>query len=427
MTVAVEGLVPTRVVLDNGTTVLAQGSALHPAVTLLVALEAGSAYDPMGRDGVAHFVSRVIDRGSASRTADALSHALDFRGVSFSIGAGRHTFTLSCTCLTEDLDEILELVAEALAAPTFPPHEVETRRGEIVTGIRQDDDNPAVVAGEQLQALLYPPGHPYGRFCRGTVASIENIRRADLAAFHSAWFAPGRQTVVVVGDIDAHAAIEAVDRAVGGGGHPAGPKRMPPASPPAPRRRESFVNVPGKPQADIAYGFLSVPRNDPDYLPLVAMNNVLGQYGLGGRLGDSIRERQGMAYYAYSGIDANVGAGTLVVRAGVAPENVARAIASIDAEIMRIVEDGITPQELTDTKQYLVGSIPRMLETNVEIASFLQTAEFFDLGLDYDRRLPGLIESVTLEQVQAATCRVLDVDRATIVVAGSKPDAVTPS
>jgi len=181
----------------------------------------------------------------------------------------------------------------------------------------------------------------------------------------------------------------------------------------------SFLDLPGKPQADIAYGFLSVRRNDPDYLPLVVMNNVLGQYGLGGRLGDSIRERQGMAYYAYSGIDANLASGTLVVRAGVTPENVARAIASIDAEVARIVEEGITPQELADTKQYLVGSIPRMLETNIEIASFLQTAEFFGLGLDYDRRLPALIEAVTLDQVQTATRRVLDVQRATIVVAGS--------
>jgi len=419
MSAVVEGLVPTRVVLDNGTTVLAHGSALHPAVTLLVALEAGSAYDPVGRDGVGHFVSRVIDRGTATRTADALSHALEFRGVSFSVGVGRHTFTLSCTCLTEDLVEILEIVAEVLAEPIFSPHEVETRRGEIITGIRQDDDNPATMAGEHLQALLYPPGHPYGRFSRGTVASVEGIRRADLTAFHSAWFAPGRQTVVVVGDIAAGAAIDAVDRAFGGWRHPDGPILVPQAPPPPVRRHVSVLDLPGKPQADIAYGFLSVRRNDPDYLPLVVMNNVLGQYGLGGRLGDSIRERQGMAYYAYSGIDANLASGTLVVRAGVTPENVARAIASIDAEVARIVEEGITPQELADTKQYLVGSIPRMLETNIEIASFLQTAEFFGLGLDYDRRLPALIEAVTLDQVQTATRRVLDVQRATIVVAGS--------
>ena len=98
------------------------------------------------------------------------------------------------------------------------------------------------------------------------------------------------------------------------------------------------------------------------------MNNVLGQYGLGGRLGDSIRERQGMAYYALSSFDGNVGDGPLVVRAGVAPANVERTIASIDDEIGRMRQDGVTPGELADAKRYLIGSLPRQLETNGGIA-----------------------------------------------------------
>jgi zinc protease len=209
-----------------------------------------------------------------------------------------------------------------------------------------------------------------------------------------------------------------VNRTLGAWRHPAGPVLVPQAPPALTRRHLSVIGVPGKPQADIAYGFLAVARNDPDYLPLVVMNNVFGQYGLGGRLGDSIRERQGMAYYAYSTLDANVAPGTLVIRAGVAPENVERALASVDLEVSRIVTEGITPQELADAKRYLIGSIPRMLETNIEIASFLQTVEFFDLGLDYDRQLPGLIEAVTLDHVHAATRRILGLERAAIVVAG---------
>ena len=144
-----------------------------------------------------------------------------------------------------------------------------------------------------------------------------------------------------------------------------------------------------KAQADVAYGFTAVARRDPDYYALTLMNNVLGQYGLGGRLGDSIRERQGMAYYVFSSLDANLAAGPLVIRAGVAPGNVDRTIASIDEEVRAIVRDGVTPSELADAKRYLIGSMPRNLETNSGIASFLHTAEFFGLGLDYDRRVPA--------------------------------------
>ena len=142
-----------------------------------------------------------------------------------------------------------------------------------------------------------------------------------------------------------------------------------------------------KAQADVAYGFTAVARNDPAYYASSLMNNILGQYSMGGRLGDSIRERQGMAYYAFSSLDANVAEGPLVVRAGISPENVDRAVASIDEEIGRFAREGATAKELQESQQYLIGSMPRALETNAAIAVFLQTAELFGLGLDYDLRL----------------------------------------
>ena len=145
-----------------------------------------------------------------------------------------------------------------------------------------------------------------------------------------------------------------------------------------------------KSQTDIAYGFVTIGRLHPAYYAYWVMNNVLGQFGLGGRLAENIRERQGMAYYAFSAFDPSLGPGPLVIRAGVDPRNVDRAVAAIDAEVAALGADGPTEREMTETRQYLIGSIPRLLETNQSIAVFLQTAEFFGLGLDYDRRLPAL-------------------------------------
>ncbi|HEY6213942.1 MAG TPA: insulinase family protein, partial [Vicinamibacterales bacterium] len=169
---------------------------------------------------------------------------------------------------------------------------------------------------------------------------------------------------------------------------------------------------------DVAYGYVSIARRDPAYYAYWLMNNVFGQYALGGRLGDSIRERQGMAYYVSSSLDANVVEGPLVIRAGIGPANVDRAIASIDEEIAKIVRDGLTPKEVDESRRFLVGSIPRALETNAAIANFLQTAEFFGLGLDYDARLPELLGAVSIDEVNAAARAALDVQKATIVVAG---------
>ena len=309
---------------------------------------------------------------------------------------------LTCTCLVDDLEAVLEVLADIVMRPVFPEQEVRTRRGEIETLIRQDADNPAVAAVEGLLADLYGSGHGYGRPPRGTVESVEAIDRAALQRFHAARFAPAALSLVMVGDIEPVRAIEAA-------GAVFGPWR---ASAPAPvqleegprvsDRRVRVIPMMNKSQADVAYGFTSIRRSDPGYYAYWLMNNILGQYSIGGRLGDRIRERQGMAYYVFSALDANLIPGPLTIRAGVSPANVDRAIASIDEELTRMAADGPSDSEMAESKQYLIGSMPRTLETNTGIATFLQTAEFFGLGLDYDVRVPDLLMAVTRDEVHDA-------------------------
>jgi zinc protease len=125
-----------------------------------------------------------------------------------------------------------------------------------------------------------------------------------------------------------------------------------------------------------------------------------------------------MAYYVFSSLDANIIPGPLTIRAGVSPGNVERAIASIDDELANLAAEGPTDAELAESKQYLIGSMPRTLETNAGIAVFLQTAEFFGLGIDYDLRVPELLMAVTRDEVHQAAQQTLAPDKATVVVAG---------
>jgi zinc protease len=224
--------------------------------------------------------------------------------------------------------------------------------------------------------------------------------------------------VVIVGDVRAADAVARLAAALDGWNAVAGPERDVPRVPLHSARQQATIEMPDKPQSDIAYGFTSISRLDPTYCHHWVMNNILGQFGLGGRLAENIRERQGMAYYAFSSFDPSLGPGPLVIRAGVDPANVERAVAAIDTEVGSLGRDGVTERELLETRQFLIGSIPRLLETNQSIATFLQTAEFFGLGLDYDRRLPGLLHAVTLEDVNAAAASVLRPERACIATAG---------
>ena len=417
-------LTPVRQTLPNGVVVIAQENHTTPAVSLVAAMGAGGYDDAANREGTAALLARVLDRGTATRTADQVADDLDGRGASVTVSAGRHQLAVSATCLADDFAPVLAIVADMLAQPLLPDRDIATRRAELITTIRQEEDDPASVAVNRLAQELYGT-HPYARMVRGTVESVEAITRDDLVRFHQQRFTPNALVVVVVGSLPVETMIQAVSTTLGtwATGVVSAARHVPDAEG-APARRQVDIPMPDKSQSDVAYGFVGIRRSDPGYMAASVMNNALGQYALGGRLGDSIRERQGMAYYVFSSLEAGLGPGAVMVRAGVSAENVARTIASIDHEISLVLGEGFTEKEIAESKQYLVGSLPRQLETNGGIASFLLNAEFFGLGLDYDRRLPDLIRGVTRDAAMAAGRRLLDPARATVVVAG--PEAERP-
>ena len=271
MTIAAAGLAPARTVLPNGTVLLVKETRKTPAVTLNIAVRAGSICDPPGAGGAAYLLSRVIDRGTVTRGAAAIADELDNRGVSLSTFVTRHLFSLLCTCLADDLEPILELLGDIVMAPSVPEDELVTRKGEVVTLLRQDEDSPAVRAVETLMALLYGPDHPYGRRQKGTIEGIESLTREQLLALHGARFSPADVSVVVVGDVDSTRVAEIAERVFGGWravNPEPGPMLLSPT--PAPMRRRDIIEMMNKSQADIAYGFTTVRRADSALLCLFA-------------------------------------------------------------------------------------------------------------------------------------------------------------
>ena len=427
------GLNPKRVTLENGVTIIAKANHTTPAVSLLIGVRTGAYADPPDRDGTAALCARVLDRGTVTRSADAIADDLDGRGASLSVIAGRHQMALAATCLSDDFSAVLALAADVARHPRFDDQEIATRRENLIATIRQGEDDPASMAVDAFMQALYRD-HPYARKVRGTVAGIEAIRRQDLVRFHQKGFEPSGIVVVIVGDIDEDAVEAAVAKLFGDWSAfakaPAAQAAdsaqatadkasvIVPDAPSLTTRQLVSVPMMNKSQADVAYGFVGIRRSDPDYTAMSVMNNALGQYAIGGRLGDSIRERQGMAYYVYSSLDATFGPGPFSIRAGVSAANVEKTIASIDTELTTLLEKGFTAQEIDESKSYMIGAIPRQLETNAAIAAFLLSVETFGLGLDYDERLPGLIGAVTKEAADAAARRLLDPARATVAVAG---------
>jgi zinc protease len=146
---------------------------------------------------------------------------------------------------------------------------------------------------------------------------------------------------------------------------------------------------------------------------------------MAGRIGDVVREKSGLAYYAYSSLNAGIGPGSWEVSAGVNAGNVEKAANLIRKEINRFVVKGVTSEELADSQSNFIGRLPLSLESNAGVVNALLNIERFDLGLDYYRRYADLVRGVTPEGVLAAARKYLQPAKLAIAVAGSN-SAVKP-
>jgi zinc protease len=194
-----------------------------------------------------------------------------------------------------------------------------------------------------------------------------------------------------------------------------------PDAPPAKRPVTTVrtqVEMAEKTQSDIVLGLPGPLRSAEDYLEASVANTILGVFGMYGRLGTSLREEQGLAYYAYSRLQGGLGPSPWLVATGVAPDRVEQAIESILAEIRRLQSEPIPPEELADTQAYRTGSMPVSLETSDGLAGVMVDMELYDLGLDYLQHLPDRINGMTPESVQAAARRYLSAEQIAIAVAG---------
>ena len=408
-----------RIALGSGIVVLGQAQPDDPAVSARIRLLAGAAQDPADLPGVAHLTARTMLRGAGERSFAEINDLTDGLGSSIGISAGRGAIDLSIVCLAEDLPTMLDLASDVVRRPHLPAAELEKIRQESRGSIRESLDSTAARAERAMREMVYPESHPARPSILGDLDTIERIDRAALVDFHATHLGPNAMVAVAVGGIAsvAHFATM-IEEHFGDWGAPATRPDPVPAAVPLTTRARADVAIDGKSQADVAIGFPTVPRLHPDYYALDVANLILGRLGLYGRLGANVRDLQGLAYYAYSGVDSGKSGSLWVARAGVDPGNVDRAVASILAEVARLRSEPVSEQELADAKSFLTGSLPLALERNAGIVELLLAIDHHGLALDLLDRYPRIIEAITVDEVLAAARQHLDEDRVAIGVAG---------
>jgi zinc protease len=416
----------TRRVLDNGMTLLVYPNPTIPALTARVSIKGGAMYDPPEKAGLASFATRAMRRGTENFAFDALNEATESRGTSVGVDAGQALMEVGGRALKEDTQFLLDTIAEVLLRPSFPDVEIEKLRRQTRTGLAEMEMDTGSVAERAFREEVFPEGHPYHYRTSGFIETLDNIQRDDMLAFYQRYFRPERSILVVVGDVVPDEIVQLATMTFGGW-KAAGPEPEPYAVADVGQpvgARSVFKLVPGKTQNDLVLGYPGLRRRDPDYYAFDLMNLLLGRIGLMGRLGKSVRDDQGLAYYAGSSFEAGLGAGPWAVRAGVNPANVSKAITAITREIERIRTEPVPADELEGGKRYMTGVLPLRLETSDGISRSILEMELFELGFDYISNYPAIINGLTPEQVGEVARNRLSSENYVAAVAGPPVEGI---
>jgi zinc protease len=408
----------TREVLPNGITILTRSNFNSPSVVVTGYFGAGALMDPDDKLGLAEYTSYALMRGTKTRTFDQIYNELESAGASLGFSSGVHTSGFNARSLAEDLPLLLKLLSESLITPAFPKVEMERLRAQLLTGLSIRAQDTSDMASMVFDEILFK-GHPYSRPEDGYPETIQKIKRDDLVKFHRDYYGPRGMVVAIVGAVTAEEAIRQVKRALGR--WQVNGQKESSALPELKLLKKTVSRhhrIRGKSQSDLVIGTNGPRRRDPEYISASLGNNILGQFGMMGRIGEVVREKSGLAYYAYSSLSGGIGPGSWEVSAGVNPQNVSKARQLIRDELERFIQQGVTEEELADSKANFIGRLPLSLESNSGVASALLNIERHQLGLDYYRRYPDLVNEVTREDVLSTARKFINLNRLAIAVAG---------
>ncbi len=402
--------------LPNGLTVVVVPRPGVPLVELRlrVPFAAGSPRGALQHAARASVLSGAVLLGTARHDAIGIAEALQGHGAELSVGADPDRLLFSTAMLAEGLAPVLDVLAEVLTEAAYPGDQVEGERERVAERIAIARSQPGVIARSALALRRYGT-HPYAAPLPAPDL-VTKVAAPALRKLHRERLLPAGSTLVLVGDLDAAAATDAVAAALGGWAGEGTAAGAPPAPTLAAGHLE-LVDRPGAVQSNIRLGGPAPGRTDPD-LPAVRLAGmVFGGY-FSSRLVENIRERRGYSYSPRSAVDHLAAASSFLVEADVATEVTGAAFLETWAELGRMALAPVTEAELDAARRYVLGSMALSTATHAGLASTLSALAGSGLSAEWLAEHQRALGEVTVEQVQEASRRYLSPAALTAVVVG---------
>jgi zinc protease len=393
-----------------------------PLVALRFAFEGGSSQDPAGKEGLANFLSGMLDEGAGDLNSKQFQERMEEIAMRMTFEDGRDAFYGNFETLTQNRERAVELLTLAITKPRFDAEAVERMRKQFLASLSYAARDPSRVSSEQWMALAFA-GHPYGRPANGTPQSVAAVNGKDLVDFRTRFFAKDNLRVVAVGDIDATTLGAMLDKVFGA--LPAKAKLTPVAkTEPKAAQRLKVIDM-NVPQSAVRFGLPAMARKDKDFIAAFVLNTIVGG-GFTSRLYNEVREKRGLAYGVDSSIIPLQHAAVFIGSVATKNEEIGQSLELIRNELKRVAAEGVTAEELNDAKSYLTGSFALRFDTNANIANQLLWMMMEELGTGYVDRRNAMIEAVTLEDIKRVAKRLFENQELIVTVVG-KPKGVTPT
>jgi zinc protease len=396
-----------RTELPGGGVLLVREERHVPLVSLRAVWEGGLRAESEETGGAHLLLSRLVSKGTLTRTAEQI--ARESEAMCGSVGglAGRNSFGVRAEALSRHFDAAFDLFAAAVAEPAFAPAEVEREKKLQEDELRTREDSPSSLAFQLFAQELYRQ-HPYRLDMLGTEESLAKLGPEQLSALRRARYGPAGAVLAVVGDIDAKEVERKVRARLSSAGPATGPatraRLSPPAEPPVTAPRLA-VRALDKAQAHLVLGFPGTTLASPDKPALDVLASVLS--GQGGRLFVELRDKKSLAYsvtgFSMEGVDP----GSFALYIGCSPAKLGEALASLRAEIDKLLQAAPSKVELDRARTRLAGGHDIGLQRNSARASLLAFDECYHLGLGHSLRYPERIAAVTADDVLAVARKIL--------------------
>ena len=393
-----------------------------PFTALEIRFRGGTSLDPVDKGGAVNLMTALIEEGTGDLDSQGFAAARDSLAASFSFSSDSDTVAVSAQFLTENRDQAVDLLRQAITAPRFDADAIERVRGQVLAGLRSDAKDPEAIAGNLFRTKAFGD-HPYGRDGDGTIDSVTALTRDDLVDAHQATLARDRVFVAAAGDISPEELGLLLDTLLGG---------LPETGAPQIGRADVALTggvtvepFPG-PQSVILFGHSGIKRDDPDFFAATILNEVLGGSGFSARLMTEVREKRGLTYGIGTSLVGYDQAELVMGQAAVGNARVAEAVQVIRDEWVRIATTGISDEELAKTKTYLTGAYPLRFDGNGPLATIMVNMQLIGLPSDYPKTRNDKVNAVTAEDVQRVAKTLFRPDDLRFIVVG-EPEGLASS